>query len=485
MLEVCSPLVQGGNVCKWADDSQQFILEHFETIHGSPSLIYHSALLLSPLSSWLHTYYTPQLLQGPKVVRGVEVGWGACSRTVSLDSSGQALSCWSDTIAVGSGSGKIITLSAITGSQMAVLSGHTNLVHSLTFSSDGRSLVSGSYDQTVKFWDVQTGGVVQTFYGHTDWVYSVSISVDCTRIALGSGDHTIRLWDIQTGECLCTIQRQQDVFCVSFSPLNPQHIFSVSDDKICEWDTDGYQIPSTYDGSHIIFSPDHTKFALCNGNDITVQNSDSRTTVARFNVSDYTECFCFSPDGNFIAAAVDTTAYVWDITSQDPHLIATFIDHTDDITSLVFSSPSSLVSVSDDVKFWKIGTSPSDNISANSQSTPFCSAWIKSITLQARDGIVVSSDRDGVVKTWDISTGVCKASFQTPAGDCYPWAKQDARLIDSRLIFIWCPYDKIHVWEIETGELLQTLVTPQLYDLRISGDGSCESMVYVDMGACR
>jgi WD40 repeat protein len=105
--------------------------------------------------------------------------------------------------------GDIIILDAITGSQMAVLSGHT-WVNCLTFSSDGKSLVSGSDDKTVKLWDMQTGGVVKTFHGHTQWVWSVSISADHTRIASGSGDHTICLWDIQTGECLCTIQQPDD-----------------------------------------------------------------------------------------------------------------------------------------------------------------------------------------------------------------------------------------------------------------------------------
>ena len=474
MFHVYSPLVQGGNVCKWADDSQQFILEHFDTIHKSPSLIYHSALPLSPSSSWLHIYYAPELSQAPTVVRGAKAEWGACFRTVSLDDGGLTLSYWNNTIAVGSRSGNIIMLSTITGSQIAVLSEHTDWTRSVVFSSDGRSLVSGSDDKTVKLWDMQTGGVVKTFYGHTNWVCSVSVSVDCIRVASGSVDATCRLWDTQTGECFCTIQQQTIVHCVGFTPLNPQHIFSISGGKIWEWDIDGHQIPSTYDGSCLTFSPDCAQFVLCNGFDVTVQNTSSRITVTKLQVADGTQHYCFSPDGRLIATAVEGTAYVWDITSQDPYLIETFVDHTYNIASLVFPTPSTLVSTSMDksIKFWKIGALSTDCIATNAQYTPLSSAYIQSISLQARDGIAISSDSAGVVKIWDILTGACKASFYTPAGRSRAWTNRDARLINNRLIFAWYEGYKIHIWETEKGELLQTIDTTPPNCLRISGDGS-------------
>ena len=443
-------------------------------ICNSPSLMYHYAVPFSPSSSWLHIYYTPELLKAPKVIRGARSEWGACSRTVSLGRGGVSLSYWNDTIAVGSFSGEIIIFSAITGSQIAVHSGHMDRVNSLTFSSDGTSLTSGSYDKTVKLWDVQTGGLVKTFHGHTDLVYSVSISVDCTMIASGSGDCTICIWDTKTGGCLCTIQQQWVASCVSFSPLNPGHIFAILGSKILEWDINGHQVQSAYDGSYIIFSPNHAELALSCGNDIIVQNTFSRTIIAKFHIADSTECFCFSPDGRLIAAAVGKTAYVWDITSQDPNPTDTFIGHTKYITSLVFSSPSSLVSISGDksVKFWNISASSKDTITTNTQPTSHSPAWIESISLQARDGIAISSDSDGVVKTWDILTGVCKASFQTPAGKSNAWTKRDAKLIDNRLIFIWYKAGKMHIWETEKGQLLQTVDTTSPRCLRISGDGS-------------
>jgi WD40 repeat protein len=69
-------------------------------------------------------------------------------------------------------------------------------VTSVAFSPDGRLLASGSYDKTIKLWDVATGSLVRTLSGHTDDVYSVAFSPDGRLLASGSGDETIRLWDI-------------------------------------------------------------------------------------------------------------------------------------------------------------------------------------------------------------------------------------------------------------------------------------------------
>ena len=135
------------------------------------------------------------------MVRGVPVGWGTHSRTVSFGGTPLALAWCRDFIAVGLRSGDITILDAITGSQAVVLLAHTGRVGSLTFSLDGTLLVSGSDDRTVKFWDVQTGGVIKSFHGHTRSVRSVSISPDLTIIASGSLDNTIRSWDVQSGEC--------------------------------------------------------------------------------------------------------------------------------------------------------------------------------------------------------------------------------------------------------------------------------------------
>jgi len=474
LLDPMLTLIQAGVICQWTTDSQRLILEHFDTICDSPSYIYNFALPISPPLSWLHWCYSIEPSQEIRVVKGVSVAWGKCFRTVWFSSYPRCLICWKDTIAVGLHSGSIIILNAITGIQVAILSGHTHYVRSLVFLPGGASLVSGSCDSTIKLWDMQTGGVIKTFQGHTSMVASVSISADCTTIASGSLDKTIRLWDIQTGECHHIIGQNHFVNYVCFSPLDPKHLMSISGNKVWQWGISGQQIAPEYDGSCITFSSDSTLFAMCNGSAVEVQSSASKGTVAKFHTAkEEIQCCCFSPDNRVVAIAADSIVYVWDITGSDPHLLETFIGHAYIIVSLVFSSPSSLISASADhsVKFWQIDGLSTDPVPADQKSTPFASAPVKSVTLQAKDGIAISNHSDGVVKIWGVSTGLCKASFQTPVKDPQ---QIDTRVTDGRLVSVWCIDKKICIWDTEKGELLRTLDAPVggIMDLRISGDGS-------------
>ena len=412
-----------------------------------------------------------------KVVKGNSVTWGLCSRTIRLDKP-RVLAYGNNTIAVGlvSFSDNIIILDATTGSQVAVLSSHTNDVTSLVFSSDGRLLVSGSCDMTVKLWDVQTGGVVKTFCGHAGRVSSVSISADCTRIASGSWDCKICVWDIKTGECHCTITMDlgNPIDYVGFFPANSTSLMSISRNTVQQWDTNGHQIGSTYNASYVAFTSEHTQLVLCNESVVIVQNSDSGVPTAELHLpkDSWAEHCCFSPHGNLVAVSSHEYINVWNIANLVPNLVGTFAPHHERITAVVFSHHF-LISASLDssVKFWQVGISSIDQAATDLESNSSHLDGVQFVSLQVKNGIALTGDFYGTVIIWDILTGLYKKSFQTPAKLA---SYGDAQLMDDRLLLVWGNLYGIYTWDSREGQhpLKFDPNSTSVCGVRISGDWS-------------
>ena len=76
---------------------------------------------------------------------------------------------------------------------------YSDSVLSVAFSPDGQTLASGSGDNTIKLWNVNTGNLLQTLEGHSDWVISVAYSPDGQTLASGSAssDNTIKIWRLK------------------------------------------------------------------------------------------------------------------------------------------------------------------------------------------------------------------------------------------------------------------------------------------------
>jgi len=83
---------------------------------------------------------------------------------------------------------------------MYIFVAHADSVGSVAFSPDGKRIVSGSDDNTIRVWNAETGAVVSgPFEGHTRSVNSVAFSPDGKRIVSGSWNKTIRVWNAETG----------------------------------------------------------------------------------------------------------------------------------------------------------------------------------------------------------------------------------------------------------------------------------------------
>lgn len=84
---------------------------------------------------------------------------------------------------------------------MGPLKGHKHAVASVAFSPDGKRVISGSYDMTIRVWDAKTGEVViGPLEGHQNRVHSVAVSPNGKQLVSGSEDRTIRVWDLAAAD---------------------------------------------------------------------------------------------------------------------------------------------------------------------------------------------------------------------------------------------------------------------------------------------
>jgi WD40 repeat protein len=114
--------------------------------------------------------------------------------------------------------------------------GHEDWVNSVAFSPDGKQIVSGSDDKTIRLWDLQGNQIGQPFQGHEDWVNSVAFSPDGKQIVSGSDDKNIRLWDLQGNQIGQAFQgHEYGVSSVAFSLDGKQIVSGSNDNTIRLW----------------------------------------------------------------------------------------------------------------------------------------------------------------------------------------------------------------------------------------------------------
>ncbi len=106
-------------------------------------------------------------------------------------------------------------------------------------SPNGRQVVSGFNDCTIKVWDVSSGSSVCNLIGHKDYISSVFVTPDGCHIVSGSNDTTIKVWDMSSGSLLRTLEGHSDSVSTVCVSLDGRRIVSGSWDKtIMVWETE-------------------------------------------------------------------------------------------------------------------------------------------------------------------------------------------------------------------------------------------------------
>ncbi|ODV95925.1 hypothetical protein PACTADRAFT_2231 [Pachysolen tannophilus NRRL Y-2460] len=111
------------------------------------------------------------------------------------------------------------------------MTGHQKLVNHVSFSPDGRYIVSASFDNSIKLWDGKDGKFISTFRGHVAPVYQTSWSSDCRYLVSCSKDTTLKVWDVKTKKLAVDLPGHSDeVYAVDWS-VDGKRVASGGKDK--------------------------------------------------------------------------------------------------------------------------------------------------------------------------------------------------------------------------------------------------------------
>ena len=280
---------------------------------------------------------------------------------------------------------------ANTGRHIRTLTGHTDRVESVAFSPDANTIASGSRDDTIRLWDANTGRNIRTLTGHTAWVYSVAFSPHANTIASGSWDHTIRLWDANSGRNIHTLTGHTDaVLSVAFAPHGNTIASGSWDDTIRLWDADTGRNIRTLTGhtdrvESVAFAP-HGNTIASGSYDETVRLWDANTGRNIRTLTGHTYrvfSVAFSPHGNTIASGSWREIRLWD--ANTGRNIRTLTGHAASVTSLSFSPDgNTLASGGGDgtVLLWELVPSATSNATLSLSPSPAQSPAIgKQLTL--------------------------------------------------------------------------------------------------------
>ncbi|OPF18267.1 peptidase C14 [Microcystis aeruginosa KW] len=377
-------------------------------------------------------------------------GHGSYVHSVNFSPDGKTLVSGSDDKTIKT----IIIWNVETGQEIRTLKGHGGPVYSVNFSPDGKTLVSGSDDKTIKLWKVKTGEKLHTFQGHGGTVYSVNFSPDGKTLVSGSDDGTIKLWNVKTGQEIRTLKEHNGpVYSVNFSHDGKTLVSGSGDKTIKLWNVEKPQEIRTLKGHNgpvysVNFSHDGKTLVSGSGDKtIKLWNVEERREIHTLKGhNSRVRSVNFSHDGKtLVSGSWDNTIKLWnESTGQE---ILTLKGHEGPVWSVNFSPDEgkTLVSGSDDgtIKLWNVEIV---------QTLKGHDDLVNSVNFSPDGKTLVSSSDDGTIKLWDVKTG---EEIRTLKGNDYP--VRSVNFSPNGKTLVSGSDDKtITLWNVKTGQKLHT-----------------------------
>ena len=231
--------------------------------------------------------------------------------------------------------GEIKIWDAATGVLVRTINGHNDYIYSISWSPDNKNIASCSYDKLVKIWDVSNGSEVKTLKDHADAVYAVAYNPAGNMLATGSADRSIKVWDVAAGKRLYTLTGHQDVvYSLAWNKAGTQITSAGADKTVRTWNVNPQQgnqarnvnahekavneVVYSQDGTLMASVSDDKSFKIWNaGNGSTMQTVKEQ--------SDALLAAAFSPDNKLVAiGGYDGTVKIF--TVADGKIQSTVID---------------------------------------------------------------------------------------------------------------------------------------------------------------
>jgi WD40 repeat protein/serine/threonine protein kinase/energy-coupling factor transporter ATP-binding protein EcfA2 len=354
---------------------------------------------------------------------------------------------------------QILADAALAPGTVRVFEGHSDAVYSAAFSPDGQTALSGSRDNTLILWDVETGEILHSFEGHEDRVYAVAFSPDGQTALSASADNTVILWDISNRALLHRFEGHEDrVRAVAFSPDGQTALSSSDDDTVILWDIPNQALLHRFEREPageadssvpgvraVAFSPDG-KTALFGYEDgsVVMWNLETRAVARTFYASseDVAPAVAYSRDGLLVLAAVSEAVYAWDIeTGQE----------------MMSLRPGSFVySVALDKTGQQVFVAANDNqihlydLQTGRELNRFVghASYVSDVVVRPGSDQILSASNDGTLRLWSLTNGAEIRRYEGHSDQVWT-----IELSPDGTRILTAAYDgTVRIWNYETGE---------------------------------